>query len=73
MQAQLSYNILAWPDLDGKGGRWVGGRKSLRSAFTAPRDLLFFPTRQASGHGTHTNARVWKENLETLLKETDQK
>jgi len=28
---------------------------------------------ETSGHGTHTNARIWKEHLETLLKETEQK
>jgi homoserine O-acetyltransferase len=26
---------------------------------------------QTSGHGTHTNARVWKEHLEALMKETE--
>ena len=28
---------------------------------------------QTSGHGTHTNARVWKEHLEALMKETEPK
>jgi homoserine O-acetyltransferase len=28
---------------------------------------------QTSGHGTHTNARVWKEHLEALMKQTEAK